>query len=464
MRGVKISVRPFEMISILEFTGLQEMNKHGYMKISGFVEAGKKEEYIRKAAEETWVQILVYDDKDEECNLFCGVLECFRISSQRDGDVLELELYTGTKLMDYKKHFRSFQKEGYTYRQAAELCNKSYSQSGMIMTEGKDSNFPGFVLQYEETDWEFLKRIASLLNSVLVPSCKVQGVKYFFGIPEKKSKLELDTESYTTRQDIGEYAYKHAEGMELGRKDAVCYIVESMEICDLGDQISFLGMELYVFKIETSWKGNELYFRYYLKTKKGLCVPVSYHKEIIGLSLFGTVEDVQGEQVKISIQNDENGQSGNRWFAFSTVYSSPDGAGWYCMPEIGDTIRLYCPAEDESQAYVTSAVHENQGNGLRINPDHKIWRNKEGKEIRLTPNKILITNNHGMSVELSDKQGIKISSDGSVTIHAADRINISSANGALELSASNRIVLKQGNTTMKMAEGISFNGAKINLQ
>ena len=83
---------------------------------------------------------------------------------------------------------------------------------------------------------------------------------------------------------------------------------------------------------------------------------------------------------------------------------------------------------------------------------------KEGKEIRLTPNKILITNNHGMSVELSDKQGIKISSDGS------DRINISSANGALELSASNRIVLKQGNTTMKMAEGISFNGAKINLQ
>lgn len=69
-----------------------------------------------------------------------------------------------------------------------------------------------------------------------------------------------------------------------------------------------------------------------------------------------------------------------------------------------------------------------------------------------------------MSVELSDKQGIKISSDGSVTIHAADRINISSANGALELSTSNRIVLKQGNTTMKMAEGISFNGAKINLQ
>ena len=69
MRGVKISVRPFEMISILEFTGLQEMNKHGYMKISGFVEAGKKEEYIRKAAEETWVQRSEERRVGKECRL-----------------------------------------------------------------------------------------------------------------------------------------------------------------------------------------------------------------------------------------------------------------------------------------------------------------------------------------------------------------------------------------------------------
>ena len=58
---------------------------------------------------------------------------------------------------------------------------------------------------------------------------------------------------------------------------------------------------------------------------------------------------------------------GARWFPYATVYSSGDGTGWYCMPEIGDKIRLYFPTEKEQDAYVISAYHEGNG-GLRKNP------------------------------------------------------------------------------------------------
>ena len=40
-----------------------------------------------------------------------------------------------------------------------------------------------------------------------------------------------------------------------------------------------------------------------------------------------------------------------------TVYSSPDGTGWYSMPEVGDTVRLYVP-DKEGRCLVTSSVHK----------------------------------------------------------------------------------------------------------
>ena len=74
------------------------------------------------------------------------------------------------------------------------------------------------------------------------------------------------------------------------------------------------------------------------------------------------------------------------------------------MPEIGDKIRLYFPAEQEKQAYAVSAYHEGNAS-LRTDPACKFWRNKEGKEIQLSPGKILLTNNNGTYIEWSDAEG-----------------------------------------------------------
>lgn len=457
----RIAIKPFEMISVLDYKGIQEVNQHGYVKVRGVIRAEKKDEYIKRASEETWVQVLTYNDKDEENILFYGVVTELNIQSHGEACVMELELFTGTKLMDYKKHLRSFQREGYTYKELTEICNENYPYAGVIVTEGKGVSLPGFTLQYEETDWEFLKRIVSHLNTVMVPSCKVKGAKYFFGLPEKKANIKFSKEDYTVRRNSGGYDRERAGS---GSLKEVSYLVESRDYCELGSQVSFCGMSLYIFSIETIWKGSELYHRYDLRTRNGMKVSRSYNEEMIGLSLMGTVEKVKDERVKLSIQRDENQQSGHRWFAFSTVYSSPDGAGWYCMPEPGDRVRLYLPVSNEADAYAVSGYHENQGDGIRTEPDNKIWRNKEGKEIRMTPEQILITNNNGLSVELSDQKGIRIISDSSVLIQASDGINISSSNASVELSASNSIVLKQGETIMRMADGISFEGGKINLQ
>mgnify|MGYP002512963119 FL=1 len=193
-------------------------------------------------------------------------------------------------------------------------------------------------------------------------------------------------------------------------------------------------------------------------------MPQIYQNELVGLSLMGRVNAIEKEQVQICLDNDENRQSGNCWFAFSTVYSSPDGTGWYCMPEKGDAVRLYFPTEKEENAFVSSAFHENTGAGLRTKPEIKRWRNKEGKEICLTPEKILITNNCGMSVELSEQRGIKVKSNASVNIEASENIYISSSGASLEFAAANKIVFQQGNSTMELSDGIKLAGSTVKIQ
>ena len=116
---------------------------------------------------------------------------------------------------------------------------------------------------------------------------------------------------------------------------------------------------------------------------------------------------MSGTRICISLEADENqAECGRTWFDFSTPYSSYDGAGFYCMPEIGDTVRLYFPTCDEKKACGFSAVNREE----RQNPEIKYLMNKEGKQLILAPDYIRLTNNAGMSLELNDHAGIRIES------------------------------------------------------
>ena len=199
-----------------------------------------------------------------------------------------------------------------------------------------------------------------------------------------------------------------------------------------------------------------------MKPRSGFLVPVQQNPYLSGVSLAGTVKNVVQDRVQIVINSDEYKNKKNLcWFAFSSIYSSGDGTGWYCMPEIGDTIRLYFPTDKEQEAYVASAYHE-EGTELRTRPERKFWRNKEGKEIQLSPERILMTNNDGTYIELSDEDGLQMVSEGSITIYASGSLKLS-AGSNIELSAPGEVTLKQGNTKMNLGGDIKMQGAKVML-
>lgn len=94
--------------------------------------------------------------------------------------------------------------------------------------------------------------------------------------------------------------------------------------------------KLYCRRSRAEWEGNEVY-NYYLLETKGELRQMSYgNKKIIGASMKGNVTAVKKDTVKVVLMEDKTGGwAGQKWFAYSTIYSSPDGTGWYCMPEKG---------------------------------------------------------------------------------------------------------------------------------
>lgn len=460
MREERLVVRPFEDLHVLDYKSIQQINEHAYAELRGMIPFEKRKEYVDAGRKQLWVQVMAVSEEKEE-TLFYGVAVRLQIEVNNGICFVNIKLSSGTLLMDFEEHTRSFQNKDFTYRDLLDVCSDGYEDAAKIMTVGKEKHIPHFIMQYRETDWLFIKRLASMNHAVLFADCSTKGEKYHFGIPDRKAGDD-EVKEYHTQYDIQEYWQKRKNGLEIRQEDTMSYIWESREIHKLGENKVIDGKNLFVWKIESYLKGSELYHTCLMKPRAGFQEPVRQNPYLAGISLSGTVKNVAQDKVQIKISSDEYKHKENFcWFSFSSVYSSGDGTGWYCMPEVGDTVRLYFPTVKEQEAYVASAYHE-EGTSLRKRPERKFWRNKEGKEIQLSPEGIILTNNDGTYIELSDKEGIKLSSKGSISIWAGDSLRVS-AGSLIELSAPGDIVLQQGNTKMNLNGDIAMQGAKVKL-
>lgn len=462
MREESIRIYPFEELCIEDYEGLKQVNEHAHVKLTGTIPFYRKEEYFQLGNGQTWVKVAAVSEENEHV-LFYGVTEEMKLHVINGICQMELVLRSGTSLMDYENKIRSFQNSELTYRELLSTCSRSYEEAAYIMTEGREQTIGHFIMQYQETDWEFIKRLASMNGTVVIADCSTEGEKYYFGLPNRKATIAESFVEYQTQCDMEEYQWKKGRGINVKPTDTISCIWESREIYELGDWGIIDNQEMVVWKIESKMKGNVLYHTYYAKVRSGFRIPEQYHEAISGVTLFGQILAVKDEKVQIEILEDENQEgAGTCWFTYATVYSSQDGTGWYCMPEIGDKVRLCFPTDNEQEAYVANAYHE-ADTRLRTKPECKFWRNKEGKEIQLSPKRILLTNNNGTYVELSDQEGIHIVSKGSVTVRAEGALSISSRNSSVELSAPKRIRIRQGETEMSLGGELRMRGAQIRL-
>lgn len=456
MKADRIKTDKFEFEQLLECKGREAFNEHGYMLIRGIIKKEKEEEYFRLLQIKETVQITAIDAEGRESNLFHGILynACFR---HENGVVLlQLHLKTGSYLADINRHIRSFQGENTEYGAIAKECLKAYKGGNYLIGKISPSATEDFLMQYQETDWEFLKRLVSTSNSVLLADDETGGVKLYMGIPDFGRTYELKSDCYKMYGNPGRRYHIRGGNFPL-------YEVDEREIYKVGDKVIFNGRKLMVYAREMSLKGAELVNTYYLTAETGIDQEKSCNKHLAGNSVTGKVTGVIKDKVTIAIDEDEGSGFGEKQFPYATIYSSPDGTGWYCMPEIGDKVRLYFPTEREADAYVESSVHLQENTGKRNNPQEKSLMNRQKKEILFTPDSLILRNNNGISIELLDGQGIKMVSNQSIIMKAENSIQMDSSEGEIEMNAAKSILMKQGGSQLRIGDKITMSGGKINL-
>lgn len=464
MRAERLIIEDISM-TILSVEGHQEINQHAKVKIKGYADEEMSETLMRKAAVDEKVIVTVIEQEKKQ-TFFVGVVYAIEQEIRNHVCYIELELISDTVRLEGFERTRTFQDKNMMYGQLMEKLAQEEKMS--LLLNVQDRELQDMVVQYRENNWKFLLRLVSQVNACVIPQIAGEKSSCVVGLPRDGKEIQTEGLVITVRNQVQLLRDRNKNGISMYAQDGLCYEFVDREIHALGDYILMQGKAYYISKIESYMAGQELCHKYVAQSEKNFEMVTYQNMKMTGASLLGRISKVQGVKVTVSLDADqENELCGTRMLPYSTVYSSPDGTGWYCMPEIGDTVRVYFPTEFAKDAYAISAVHVESGQGTkaRNQPDTKSFSNVHNKEIILSPTGITITNNAGMSVNLDDNVGLSIESNLPIYISSDDYVEIS-ANESIFLHSYGEFKMEQGEGNyMNMDEGIvTLSGEEFRLQ
>ena len=283
--------------------------------------------------------------------LFSGYPEKVEIKKERGYRIADIQAVSGTILLDQKKSNRVFQKKVQTYMGIASTVTADTEHSACILP-GSDMRTGGTLIQYQETDWRFLKRMASQLGLPLVPDTSYYYPRFYLGLPEGE-KRELGEIISCDLCFDGRY-YAVSGKCLVDREDFICYDVVTRTSLSLGDRVTYEGRELLVSRKKTELAGGEVIFTYRLAGNSYTWVPWEDNPDYTGMSFVGSIVGTQGEQVEVAFDIDKSAAGGNRYgFAPAT------GNLMYCMPQKGTKTALYIGNGDEAQGIATGCIRTN---------------------------------------------------------------------------------------------------------
>ena len=354
--------------------------------------------------------------------LFSGYPEKVEIKEESGYRVADIQAVSGTILLDQKKCNRVFQKRAQTYMGIANTVTADTEHSACILP-GSDMQTGGTLIQYQETDWNFLKRMASQLGLPLVPDISYYYPRFYLGLPEGEKKELGEILSCDMCFD-GRY-YAVSGKCLVDREDFICYDVVTRTSLSLGDRVTYEGRELLVSRKKTELAGGEVIFTYRLAGNSYTWVPWEDNPDYTGMSFVGSIVGTQGEQVEVAFDIDKTAAGGNRYgFAPAT------GNLMYCMPQKGTKTALYIGNGDEAQGIATGCIRTNgstcEGTG---SPEKKSFRSEHGKGMDLYPQRMGLDGGETGKITFEDETGTTIESNGGLVLMAKEGIRLESMTG-----------------------------------
>ena len=321
------------------------------------------------------------------------------------------------------------------------------TEHSACILSGNDMKTGGTLIQYQETDWKFLKRMASQLGLPLVPDTGYYYPRFYIGLPEGE-KQELGEILSCDICFDGRY-YAVSGKCFVDRQDFICYDVVTRTKLSLGDRVTYEGRELIVSQKRMALVRGEVIFTYRLAGNSYTWVPWEDNPDYTGMSFVGSIVGTRGEQVEVAFDIDKASAGGN-----SYGFAPATGNLMYCMPQKGTKTALYIGNGDEAQGIATGCIRTNgstcEGTG---SPEKKSFRSEHGKGLDLYPQSMGLDGGKAGKIGFEDETGTTIESNGGLVLMAKEGIRFESMTGIAMQGRSDIMALYSGGTSSLCVNG-----------
>ncbi len=458
MPGHNIKVLPYN-ICPNELAIVKSINDHARVRVVAVLPEGEKDKYVNMTKANTDIEIK-YEDDSGVTQLFKGLVTDIEVKAVRGIYYVTIDGISNTFNLDLKIKRRSFQNKDMTYTSLIKEVIKDYSGADYIDIAAKSKTTEKFIIQYDETDWQFLKRMASHFNTGLIADTSSDKPKFWFGIPQGGAKGNIEQFNYSVSKRIGDFRFSSENYIEgIDEKDFTYFKVETDAILSIGDSVSFLNKNLFVFQSIAKLEDGILVHEYLFTQEKGMSQDIIHNEKVKGASVEGKVLEIKEDNIRVHLEIDEDQKKEEAfWFPYSTYYTTEGQTGWYCMPELDDRVKLYFPTNKEEEGVITNSIRRRtQGGDYITDPDVKYFRTKFGKELMFNKDEIMITGKddevlirlvEGEGIEIYSFKDIKIVADKGLFIESKANIKIS-AGSTISVSCKDSLIEMNGVTTIK---------------
>ena len=297
-----------------------------------------------------------------------------------------MKAFSKSVLFDRKneKKYRVFQDRNLMFSDIIDEINKDYADKKLEIkySDIAKKQIGSLIVQFDETDWEFLVRLASQLKTGMFVI--EQGI-ILFGIVEM-GEIKKENKYFSDYSLVRDYKNLY-------------YKVQSNKVINLGDTVSISENAVENEGNDKDSSGNRgnfsvlktrIFLKDFILKSEFLATDMSsyhifrkYNEKIKGCRIEANVERVFedggiakmevrfAEGLKKIVQERNDSESNDRAYddyglkrfplSYQTFYSQTN-TGFFCTPEVNDTVEVYFPNEDERFAKVSWAIN-NKGNG-----------------------------------------------------------------------------------------------------
>lgn len=497
-RSVEINGKTVEFLSIADVLVKRGINQHSELKVVGNIDILKKFQIDGKVGEEIQIkafQIVGLEHKSDL--LFAGIIEKIELINGPISATYTIEAKSFSIELDRQKRKRSFQDIKKTYEDILDTVKTEGKYERLLLIpidKVRKEMINDLVIQYEETDWEFLKRMASNQGQCLV----VEDGKS--GLEEKSASKSNDSNNSQSKQSKKRWCIWLGIPANASKKliDGK-YIVEGFENkketylklnlpsrYEIGDKLEYLHFVYIVTESTIVYKGNVIENEYKLVKENRLIINKIHNENIAGRGILaevveigvgenltrvrvdfvfdkGSSHEISGDGIKLESKSEGNTRAGweKHWFKYATPFSGTN-SGIYIMPEIKDRLIVFFMNSNESSAYVGESIRDT--NSIEVDDtdaQHKRIMIPTGQQIILSEklNKVSILGNKDRTVYIDadtdsidllageakailKKEGISFEIGDSKFVMTKDGIEIKCGSASITLASGGKVSVK----------------------